>query len=109
MITMSDEYVREADRVSMTSISESEASYQIQESANPESQPNPVNYGMPERPTNSQERGDQPTRSCISSAILLRARRRNIRARKEHRQHDVLPVQDSWREPTPTRRQATEN
>ena len=105
---MSDEHVREADRVSVTSISESEASYRTQASANSESRPNQVNYDVTrERRLGIRERRDQPP--FISSAILLSATRRNVRPRQERRQHDVLPVQESWREPAATRRQAREN
>ena len=105
---MSDEYVREIDSVS---ISESEASYETQGSTSSESRPNQVDYSIvaEKRSNNIQECGDQTPRFFISSAILLRARRRNVRPRQECRVHDALPVQESWREITPRRRQATEN
>ena len=105
---MSDEYVREEDRISMTSISESEASYQTQYSANSESRPNPVNYDRTTKRRRSiLERGYQPP--FVDSAIILWPRRRNVKRRQESRVHDVLPIQESWREPTPTRRQAKQN
>ena len=128
-ITMPNEYVRELDRATIVSVSESEAF--SQGSTNSESQPNPVNYDRtPERRRSLQECGDQP--SHIPSANLLGTIRRNIRPTQEshghdvvpvyydraperrrsiqeRREHDVLPVQESWREPTPIRRQATEN